>query len=50
MGALNRVAVIGSGISGLICARALQQADSALKVELFDMSTRGPGVYSLSIY
>ena len=43
MSKLNRVAVVGSGISGLICARELHQAGSALTVELFDMGMRGPG-------
>jgi protoporphyrinogen oxidase len=43
MAQLSRVAVLGSGISGLFCASRLR-ATSALHVDIFDMSTRGPGM------
>ena len=38
--AAERVAIIGAGLSGLVCARSL--ADDGLRVQVFDKA-RGPG-------
>eukprot|EP00892_Ulva_mutabilis_P005395 jgi/Ulvmu1/3227/UM015_0268.1 len=37
------VAIVGSGVSGSVCAHALKKASRHVAVTLFDMSTRGPG-------
>jgi 2-polyprenyl-6-methoxyphenol hydroxylase-like FAD-dependent oxidoreductase len=38
----SRVAIVGAGLSGLVCATALKATPAAVTV--FDMSTRGPGI------